>query len=285
MNIGIFGSNGFIGKHLATFLANDNNVKCFTRIDLAQDSEMLAVQIEGLDVIINLVGAPVLDKRWTSLYKKIILESRLNALEKLCKAVFLAKTKPRLLISASAIGIYKTGIYVDEDTESYSDDFLASVVKKWESKAFELEKCFSKVIVLRFGIVLGKSGGALKSMINIYKWGIGIIPGSPSSVYPFISVNDLLRAISFLIENKVESGVYNLVEPVKTSNQEFSDGLKMAMDTKYAIGVPAGLFKLFLGKRADVLLAGQYVYPKKLVNLGFQFQDSDIAEFLKKEIN
>ncbi len=284
MNIGIFGSSGFIGKQLAVFLSTNHNIKCFTRVDLAQNAELLASQMEGLDVVINLVGAPVLAFPWTSGYKELILESRLNALDKLEKAVILLKIKPGLLISASAIGIYTTGTYVDEYTEAYANDFLSMVVNRWETKASEVGKCFSKVIVLRFGIVLGKSGGALKEMINIYKWGIGIIPGSRSLIYPYISVNDLLRAILFLIENRGEAGVYNLVEPVKTTILDFSIGLKLAMKTQVAIRIPSWIFKIFLGERADVLLAGQYVYPKKLASLGFQFQDSDIAEFLKKEL-
>ena len=285
MNIGIFGSTGFIGKNLASFLAIEHTVVCFTRAQLEGNIAGLAEKLAGLDVIINLVGSGIVEKRWTKKYKKEIVDSRVMALSKIKMALALIKGPPPVFISASAVGIYRPGTYNDEINYTYGNDFLSDVVRKWEAAAMDFGELVSKSIILRFGIVLGYNGGALKKLIKLYRRGLGGILGFPEYIYPYISINDLVRAILFLIQ-KVESiGVYNFVEPVKISNKEFSNALAEALHKRVFFNFPGGLVTLFLGKRAAVLFAGQHVFPAKLLNLGFEFQDHNISEYLNKEVN
>ena len=285
MKIGIFGSSGFIGSHLKVALAANHEVFGFTRLDLSIDSGLLAAKLEGIDVIINLVGESILAHRWTPSYKKKILESRINALTSIQKALELTKLKPSMILSASAIGIYKPKIKSDEFSTKLENDFIADIVKKWEKAAFALKVLGPEVLVLRFGIVLKREGAALKEMISIFKRGVGVMMGPGSNVYPYISLNDLIRAVGFLIENKTSFGVYNLVAPVRTTNMEFSRALAKTLKTRIILPVPSWFFTIFLGHRAKVIMAGQHVIPKRLVDLGFHFEDSNIAEFLSKEIN
>jgi uncharacterized protein (TIGR01777 family) len=284
MNIGIFGSTGFIGKNLERYLSRFHSVVCFTRNELYSGKALLALKLEGLDVIINLIGAPILDKRWTKQYKELILDSRIGAIVNIRKSLELCKSRPPVFISASAVGIYKPNFYCDEFDFVYHTDFLSSIVKKWEAEAMSLGDMVAKSIVLRFGIVLGKDGGALKKLIIVYKLGLGGALGDKQAAYPYISINDVVRGILFLIENKESNGIYNFVAPVKINNAEFSLALARALHTVALFSFPAWALRLFMGRRADVILAGQYVFPRKLTNLGFEFQDTDIAEFLKKEI-
>jgi len=138
-----FGSTGFIGKNLAFFLTIDHTVVCFTRAQLEGDAAQLAYRLDGLDVIINLVGSGIVDKRWAKTYKKEIVESRVQALSKIKLALALCKGAPPLFISASAVGIYRPGTYNDEVNYTYGNDFLSDVVRngkrpQWISGSWSL---------------------------------------------------------------------------------------------------------------------------------------------------
>jgi uncharacterized protein len=285
MKIGIFGSTGFIGKNLSSFLALNHNVVCFTRKEFSIGTAELAEKIKELDVIINLVGAPILTKRWTKNYKKIIISSRLEAIAKIKEALSVSAGHPPLFISASAVGIYSPDIYNDEFDYKYQNDFLSDVVRIWETAVNSLGELVSKSVIIRLGIVLGSNGGALKHLVPIYKLGLGGVIGNKDSTYPYISLNDVIRAISFLIQHKDCQGVYNFVEPVRVSNKQIVKAIAGALNKSARFNIPAWSLKLAMGARAEVLMAGQYVFPKKLLNLGFEFQDSDIAIFLNKELN
>jgi len=142
----------------------------------------------------------------------------------------------------------------------------------------------SKSIILRFGIVLGYNGGALKRLIKLYRRGLGSILGNPKNIYPYISIHDLVRAVLFLILKVDNVGVYNFVEPVKITTKEFSNALAEALHNRVFFNLPGWLVTFFLGKRATVLFTGQHVFPAKLLNLGFEFHDDNILEFLRKEV-
>jgi uncharacterized protein (TIGR01777 family) len=285
MRIGIFGSTGFIGSNLAIFLERNNQVISFTRDDLSLGAEKLAEKISELDVIINLVGSPILTKRWTRSYKRIIISSRLTTINKIKEALMLVDHPPPVFICASAVGIYKANVYNDEFENTYENDFLSDVVKLWEAASSDLGALVSKYIIIRLGIVLSHEGGALKQLVKVFKLGFGGVIGRKNSYYPYISLNDVLRGIQFLIQNQDSNGVYNFVEPERITNWQFTQALAESLGMKARINIPALLIKLIIGERAGVILAGQNVFPKKLLNLGFEFEDADIAGFLNKELN
>jgi uncharacterized protein len=284
MRIGIFGSSGFIGKNLVSFLSQQFEVISFARNDLDGDIKALAEKICNLDVIINLVGAPIVARRWTKKYREVIINSRVSAIIKIKEALQLNSNRPGKFICASAVGIYAKPGYNDEYDNNYANDFLANVAKQWEDACIVLEDLVSKIIILRFGIVLGVKGGVLKQMTKIYSKHIATIIGKQDSLYPYISVNDLQRGILFLIKNNESKGVYNFVEPTIITNKQFTVALANVFNTKIWISIPESLIKFFVGERADVLFAGQHVVPKRLLNLGFDFQDYEIDKFLKQEI-
>jgi uncharacterized protein len=285
MTIGIFGSTGFIGKSLATYLSNNNQVISYTREDLSLSTEQLANKIRNLDVIINLVGAPIVARRWTKKYKQLIISSRVNTILKIKQSLILVNNIRPLFISASAVGIYKTNIYNDEFECTYAEDFLSEVVKQWENACFNLGDYVSKYLILRFGIVLSPDGGALKQLIKLYKLGLGSVIGRNEDSYPYISLNDALRGIMYLIQTDATGGVYNFVEPVNINNYQFAHALANCLNTKVRFRIPDFLVKLAIGARSEVIMAGQHVYPKKLINLGFKFEDADIVKFLNIKTN
>jgi uncharacterized protein len=285
MKVGIFGGTGFIGKELITFLSRDFELISFTRNDLSLDSHLLASKMEGLDILINLIGAPVIARPWTRKYKKLILLSRVDSLTKIYEALKLTKNRPSQFLSASAIGIYKPGLYSDENSKDFAHDFIASVVQSWETSAFKIKELVNEVLILRFGIVLKKEGATLREMTKLYNKKVAVIMGPVDYDFPFISMNDLLRAVEFLIQNKAKTNIYNFTTPVRTSNLQFCLAMKAVFPTRIYLRIPSSLLRIIMGGRANVIIAGQHVYPKNLLELGFIFRDSDIADFLKREFN
>ncbi len=162
MNILISGASGFIGSHLAARLSSKgHSVKALRRQDYALPAESFASRFEGADAVINLSGADIA-ARWSEEYKKEIYESRVGCTRKIVEAIKSLPRRPRLLINASATGIYESGLSHDEYNFRYGGDFLAKLCGDWEAAALEARESGVRTVIFRFSVVLDKSGGALK---------------------------------------------------------------------------------------------------------------------------
>ena len=269
------GSTGFIGKALKNFLASHGHQvvnyssrassKCCRKPDL------------NADIVIHLEGEP-LAGRWTAAKRMNILKSRVGSTYYLANA--LKNQPPKLFICASAIGIYG-----DRGDEILTEDsprgrgFLSAVCEKWEAVAQQLQE--SRVVHTRFGIVLGKDGGALKKMSLPYKLGLGATLGNGKQWMSWIALQDLLRAIDFIINNESLSGPINLTSPNPVPQQKFSEALAHSFHRKAFLRIPRWLVKLLFGQMGiEMLLFSDRVIPKKLIEAGFTFSQPDLQETL-----
>lgn len=284
MIIAITGSGGFIGKHLSTFLqSKKHEVIAIPRIDANTVPSALAKMLEGTDVIINLAGAPVVG-RWTTAYKKLLLDSRINTTRSLVEAIALMEAKPQLLISASAIGIYAPE---GEHTESHykvADDYLGEICQAWEAEAKKAMP-YTRVAITRFGIVLGKSGGALKRMLPLFRKGLGGKIASGNQGFSWIHIFDVVHAIYFIINSKTAAGEFNLTSPQVTTNKVFTKILAKKFKKRAFLNVPVFALKLVFGEGAIAVAGGQFAKPEHLLKAGYAFDYTDLSDALEDIIS
>lgn len=280
MRIAIGGVSGFIGSHLTEYFTGlRHHIVPLGRGLLREDSfQHLVDTLEDCDVVINLAGASI-DRRWTSAYKEELLDSRLGPTSRLVNAIELAQKKPKVMISASAVGYYpSTGSY-DERDEVMAEGFLASLCRKWEATA---RQCIpeTRLVITRFGVVLAlDSGGAVQEMVTpLLKTKFSAVLGSGKQAFPWIAIQDVCRAISFLIDNNEARGVYNLVSPQQITQKHLACILSKAYHAWGTLPVPAFLLRSFFGERSKFLLEGQTVYPSRLLEAGFEFSVPTVEE-------
>jgi len=272
--IAISGASGFVGTYLQDyFYGKDIKVIVIKRTDLG-DGEVLQEKIDKADVIINLAGANII-QRWSKSHKKKMYRSRINSTKSLVDAIN-ASEKEQLLISTSAIGIYENDIVMDEEDFVYGQTFLTDLCKDWEQEASKVEK---KLAIFRFGVILGE-GGALKKMLPPFKLGLGGVIGDGKQPFSCIHIEDLARAYTYVIEQKLE-GIFNLTSPNVTSNEHFSKALAKNLHRPAFIPVPVFALKLLFGEGAQVLSDGQRVVPKRLLDSGFVFKYADVETILE----
>jgi uncharacterized protein (TIGR01777 family) len=241
------------------------------------DMEALA----GVDAVIHLAGAGVSDKRWTKKYKSEILNSRLLGTTTIAKAV--AIVKPQVFISASAIGWYgESGNRAVIESDRVGDDFLAAVCREWESAADLAGDV--RTVKLRTGLVLDPTGGALGQMLPIFRFGLGGKLSNGKQWWSWITLHDQIRAIAFLLENKI-SGPVNLTSPNPVTNSEFTAGLARAMHRPALFPVPAIALKIVLGGFSAEVLGSKKVMPQALTEAGFTFDYPHISSALEKLVD
>jgi uncharacterized protein (TIGR01777 family) len=287
MKIAISGSTGFIGKQLSELLLQSGNeLVVISRSDLLDGIDHLTKVIKSSDVIINLSGAPVL-KRWNEKNMRIILSSRIDTTRKLVAAVQmnLPEHRPNVFISTSAISIYKNGGIHDEQSVNLGSGFLASVCKAWEKETEPLRDLDLRLSIIRIGMVLGKTGGSLKTMLPMFKLGLGGKIGSGKQPFPFIHIEDVCRAIEFLIINNKCTGIYNFVAPDPVNNELFTKVLSKKLHRPAIFTVPSFLLKLIFGKASELLIDGAVIKPSHLLKDGFKFKYPDVESALENIIN
>ncbi len=271
--IAITGSNGFIGEYLKSYFSEKKyKIITITREDL-KDENILKDKISKADIVVNLAGAPIL-KRWSKRYKNILYKSRIQTTRAVVNAIN-STEKEQLLISTSAIGIYKDIEMCDEDNHNYADTFLAHICEDWEKEARKSQK---RVAIFRLGLVFGKDG-ALKKMILPFKLGVGGKIADGKQAISYIHIEDLARAYIHVIDNRL-SGVFNLVTPNPTTNINFTKTLAKKLNRPAIFPVPAKVLKLLFGEGARVLIKGEKVYPKNLLDSGFEFKFKKIEDIL-----
>jgi uncharacterized protein (TIGR01777 family) len=299
MRILITGGTGFVGTNLTqAFTRQGHHVTVLTRggttgnPPLPEGSSYLQGDpqeegkwqeaVPGHEVIINLAGSSIF-KPWTDKVKKSIRESRISTTRNLVQALSGSKGKTKVLLSTSAVGYY--GAHGDEDLgedSSPGDDFLAKLAQEWESAAKKAEEYGVRVVLTRFGIVLGRAGGALQQMVPWFRRCLGSPLGSGKQWFSWIHELDLSRIHLFLSEREDISGPVNCTSPNPVRNSELTAALGKALRRpRFLPAVPGWMLKLMLGEFGSVLLTGQKVLPKRLGEFGFHFLHPDIEEALR----
>lgn len=280
MKVGITGYSGFVGKNLSRYLASQNVELILIQRDWLYGSpDFLTEQIEGLDAIIHLAGASV-NKRWTRKHKMEIYQSRINTTRNLVHAISKCKKRPKKLISASAIGIYDDIHQHNEQSMYLASSFLGKVCRDWEAAALYAQNYGLEVSIVRLGIVLGSSGGMLKKLLPMFKWGLGSSIGNGKQHMSFIHIDDLIAILYSLLSDSIAPSTYNATTPYPTTNKYFTQLLAKRLKRPQILSIPKFVLKLLYGEGAQVLTSGQFVLPVALMEKKFTFQYATIEEAL-----
>jgi hypothetical protein len=291
MNILITGGSGFIGRSLSHELRDSGHSVVITTRRKADSEhkltwnppELLSFDtLSSFDAVINLAGEKIAPSRWTKEQKERILSSRIDTTRALIRSMHNALAKPKVLISASAIGYY--GPRGDEDVTEDAPpafDFLAEVCMKWEKEAYKAEEFGVRVVTVRIGGVLEADGGALPTMAMPFKFFLGGPIGNGKQWFSWIHRDDVIGIIKYALENASITGPINATAPNPVTNKDFSTALGKALHRPSFFSVPGFMVKLTLGELGAVLLTGQRVLPEKALSAGYTFKYEKVDEALK----
>lgn len=292
------GATGFIGVPLTAALRGQGwqvtaLVRDYARARLQLGSGVVLIKSldeidaeDRFDVIINLAGEGIADKRWSRPRKKQLLESRLQTTRALVKLIRRLETKPARLLSASAIGFYgASDDSVLTENSPGGDEFTHELCKRWEQEASKAESAGVSVSIMRLGVVLAAGGGMLGKLTPIFKLGLGGRIGSGQQYLSWIHRDDVLAAILWLISTGGK-GVYNVTAPEPVSNYRFTEQLASALHRPAFFHQPAAVVQLMFGEMGErLLLNGQRVMPTRLQREGFPFSfpilDMALADCVK----
>jgi uncharacterized protein (TIGR01777 family) len=297
MKILMTGGTGFVGTQLTSrFVQDGHEITILTRSPKGSDGRARGISyvqgdpaqkgpwqeaIKDHDAIINLAGASIFSK-WTEKHKKAIRESRIHTTQNIVEGIPSRPEKRVTLFSTSAVGYY--GFCGDEELTEASppgNDFLARIAVEWEAEALKAKDKGARVVMTRFGIVLGEKGGALSQMIPLFKKYIGGPIGSGKQWFSWIHIKDLAEAFVFMMKHPEVSGPVNLCSPNPVRNKDLAKALGKALHKPSFMPAPGFMIKLVLGEFGSVILEGQRVIPKKLLENGFVFQYADIDQALQ----
>jgi uncharacterized protein (TIGR01777 family) len=243
--------------------------------------------LAGCDAIVNLMGEPIFGRRWNAKVKVLLRESRVATTEALVRALGeRSEDRPKILVNASAIGYY--GPHGDEELEedsSAGDDFLAGVCVEWEEAARKAEALGVRVALVRFGVVLDSTGGALRQMLTPFKLGLGGPVGSGKQWLSWAHHADAVGILLLALDQSRALGPVNATAPHPVTNKEFSRALGRALHRPSFFPVPGFALRLRFGQVAELLTTGQRVLPRKALELGYRFQfptiDQALADIFK----
>jgi len=293
MKILISGSTGFVGSRLVPFLEKHGH-EVFHLVFKNQGlkNEVLWNPESGfieknkiptdINAVINLAGENISEGKWTENKKQRILSSRINSTKLIVNTIKEMNINPEVWINASASGFYgNTKEHLNIEESPVGNSFLSEVCQKWETEAFKAHGIFNRVVILRFGVILDKQGGALKKMLPVFESGFGGKLGSGNQYFPWVVLDDVVEIMNFALTNKI-SGVFNTVSPDIITNQQFTKALSKALKRPAVFPVPAFVLKLMFGQMAEeILLMSTKVSSEKLVKAGYKFKYPDISEFFK----
>ena len=292
MKIVVSGASGLIGTQLVAKLSQSGHevIRLVRRSPKSGEIQwnpksgtLDAAALEGVDAVIHLSGAGIGDKRWTTGYRKEILDSRTDTTALLAKTIASLSRKPSVFLSGSAIGIY--GARNDEqltEVSTHGTGFLAEVCEQWEAAAKPAVDAGVRTVYLRTGIVLSPKGGALKKLLPLFKLGVGGKFGNGKQWQSWISIDDEIGAIEYLLTANV-SGAVNLTAPNPVTNAEFTKVLASVLKRPAIVPVPTFAPKILLGgELADALLfTGQRVIPAALNASGYTFKHTTLESALR----
>lgn len=293
--IAISGSSGLVGSALVGALeARGHEVRRIVRraperpTDIAWDIDhgtIDAARCAGVQAVVHLAGEN-LAQRWTSGARRRIRESRVTGTLALSRALAALDTKPRVLLSGSAVGVYgDRGDEILDESSTPGNDFLAEVCVAWEAATAPASEAGIRVVLLRSGIVLSQAGGALAKMLTPFKLGVGGHVGSGRQWISWMSVDDYPRVVNMLLANEAMAGPVNVVSPNPVTNAEFSRMLARVLGRPSIFTVPKFALELAMGDMArDTILASQRVLPRRLLESGFEFRQPTIEAALRAEL-
>jgi uncharacterized protein (TIGR01777 family) len=288
MRIVVTGSTGLIGTALVTSLhsAGHEVVRLVRRTpraadEVAWDPTTGTVDLDGLARVegaVHLAGAPVGDKRWTEAYKRTILDSRVNGTRTLAEALTKLDPLPRVLVCGSAVGFYgDRGEEILTEDSGPGTGFLAGVVRAWEAAAEPATSAGVRVCFARTGLVFAPRGGALGRLLPLARLGVAGPLGNGRQWWPWITLDDEVRALRFLLEHDL-SGPVNLGSPNPARNLDATRALGRALHRPTLLPAPAFGLRLVLGEFAQDVLASQRMLPVRLQDAGFEFRHATVAE-------
>ena len=288
MNILISGASGLIGKALTSYLrAQGHLVHILSRNDsgavMTWQPEKNQITLDPnvtLDAVINLNGVNIGDKPWSKQRKLDIVNSRIDSTRLLAETCAALPKPPSVFINASAIGFYgDSGSTVVDESSPAGDNFLTEIVTTWEDAAKPAVRANIRTVFIRSGVVLSKEAGALQKMLLPFKLGLGGRVGSGEQYMSWISLEDEVRAIDFILNNADINGPVNLTSPNAVTNTEFTQTLARCLNRPSLLPMPEFIIKLLFGEMGELLLlGGANVMPTALLNKGFQFNHADLAQ-------
>ena len=296
MKVAITGATGFVGSRLVEKLLSQGNqpliltrnqtaaARTFPKLEIVAytptESGSWQNAIAGCDAVVNLAGVPIAEHRWTSQRKEEIFNSRKLGTEKIVEAIAQANPKPTLLINTSAIGYYGTSETTSFDENSPSgNDFLAQVCQNWEGEAMKVKDAGVRLVILRFGIVLGH-GGALAKMLPPFQMFAGGPIGTGKQWFSWIHIDDLVNLIVTALTRSDLEGVFNATAPNPVRMSEFCHTLGEVLHRPSWLPVPSFAIEALLGEGANVVLEGQEVLPKRTLNYRFEYQYPTVKQAL-----
>jgi uncharacterized protein (TIGR01777 family) len=290
MNVLMTGGTGFIGKKLGQQLSKENH-KIFvltrnkknlpfpcTQFNWEELESLVKSKSLEIQAIINLAGESIA-QRWTHSTKNKILDSRVKTTSKLVE--IFKNSHLEVFISASAIGYYgNRGDELLSEDSGAGSGFLTDVCHRWEAEAFKIQnETSARVVIFRFGMVLGNDGGALLKMVPAFKKGLGGIIGDGKTWVSWIHIDDLSEMMTRALHNNFK-GIYNAVSPSPVRNEEFSEELAKALGKNLFLPIPKVALKILLGEMSQVLLSSQKVEPKHILGQRFKYKYPDIHDAL-----
>lgn len=288
MKILVSGASGLVGSALAPHLeraghdleqlSRERNKHVFWNPFTGEVDRRALERFGAPDALIHLAGENIAARRWSAAQKQRIRLSRVEATQKLCQTI-----RPRVFVGASAIGYYGSrGDEILTDESPPGSGFLAETTIAWENASAALTESGTRVVHLRFGMILAPRGGALAKMLPIFRLGLGGRLGAGNQWLSWIALPDVLRLVAFVLEAPQAQGPFNAVAPNPVRNREFTRALATALDKPAILPVPAFILRLALGEMADgLLLSSQRVLPRRLQSLGFDFHHPEIAPALR----
>ena len=295
----ISGSTGLIGTQLGAFLETDGHdvyrlLRPSTTLHADQNpdkivrwndktGEILEGSLEGFDVVIHLAGAGIGDKRWSKKRKNLIAQSRVVPTENLSKALAALDAPPSLFMCASAVGFYDNrGDEELDESSSIGEGFLATICKQWEDSTTAASEAGIRTILMRTGIVTTAAGGMLKQILPIAKMGaLGPIGGG-RQWQSWISLDDQIYAIHFLMNQEAAHGIYNLTAPQPVTQKQFARTLGKVLRRPAFAPAPGFVMKILFGEMGkSLILDGQKVHPKRLLDSGYKFEHESLEPALR----
>jgi uncharacterized protein (TIGR01777 family) len=299
MKILVTGSTGLVGTALVSDLQRTGHTVCRlvrpgTRAEAIRGSEGFDIRWDpatgelgaagvGADAVVNLAGASIAGTRWTPQRKNLLSTSRVDTTRALVNALAKMAARPRVFVSASAIGIYgDRGDELLTEESKPGSDFLSKIAMEWEAEAEKAEALGIRVVRARFGVILDNSGGALPKMARPFQFGVGGKIGSGQQWMSWVSLRDVLAILRFALENGSVRGPVNVVSPEPVRNAGFTRALAAVLHRPALFPAPAMALRLMLGEMADaLLLSSQRVVPAQLQKFGYTFLHADLATALK----